>query len=397
MKMLFSIALLAALGTASAENGAGPASSSRSSVQFAGILGASIQRNGCVAVVAAQPSEGESRKQFLFVELPHGGSASRIALIGEDSARQLGHKVVLLRGQFGFGWIDAGRGLVVASLQDGDVRMETLLADDPKEGAMGDFWIVTAGGRQTLFVARYRHVGPDGRPHDAGRQYTWLYSYGLRKEGVALLGKACVEDQRLECAKMACAVSGDDIVVWQTVREKGGCVATIRCAVWNDEGGVEWRDRYTGNEPLGLVVDTSSGATCLAQEWKSPEDASGILCCVRLGAATAIPVGTYGENNRQKFVRFMRLPDAKLWVLASKDAKGVGVTFLDDDLVPRASGRVDGADISDYALAVGRDGTYVILLQHGSLLCRKVGRDTREANSHGSGTTRPAADKRQSE
>jgi len=339
---------------------------------IAGILGASASKQGITVVVPTVPAQTGGRKRFWFVKFWQDGTPAGSVLIGEDGTLQFAHKTLFLEGQLTFGWVEAGKGIMIASAQQETASIKTLLVDDPNEGSIVDFWLGETEAQPQLFVRRCRYVDADGKPFAAGPQYDWLYSYALDNEEPRLRGKVCVENAERRCGKMECAVSGDDVVVWQTVCDSENSIEVIRCAQWRTDGRLAWKDRYAGNDVLGLLVDTSCGSVCLTKEWKNPEDASGILCCVRSNATEPVPVGSYGDRSPGVFVHFLRLPSLELWALTSKQEKHVGIVLLDNDLQQRETLQVDGTGITDYAVATQLGDIHLILLQQGSLVCKKV-------------------------
>ncbi len=358
-----------------------------------GIIGAFVGKETIEAVIEIMHSKPDDWTQYRFVRFGHDGKLTEnVLIIEKDNVLQNGFKTVMLRGQFRFGWIEAGKGILLASIKQGKVNVETLLASDSmgKEGAtISNFWIVETKGQSRLFVAWYRYVYPDGKPLVGGKQYTWLYSYLLAKDGPKLLGKVCVEgeefvvDDEIRLSDMVCAANGDDVVVWQTVgrRTVGGSIEMagiegriqmIRFALWKKEGKLDWKYRYTGNAWIACLVDPSCGAVFLVKESKNPENASGILCGLRTDPAKASPVGTFGSKMH---VRFARLANLNRWVIACGEPKGVRIVVLDNDLVSGAKIKVDGADIRNFFLATRLDSAYLFLLQHGKLSCKKLGKN----------------------
>jgi len=367
------VSLLTVIGVAFAADKSVPATSpGPPGAAITGIVGASASEQGVTVVVTTEPAQPGRRKGFWFVKFRQDGTPAGSVLIGEAGVLQLGHKTLSLAGQFKFGWVEAGKGIMVASAQDEMVRITTLLPDEPNEGSIVDFWIVETGAQPQLFVHRCRYVDADGKPFAAGAEYDWLYSYALGNRAPSLEGKVCVETAETRCSEMECAVSGDNVVIWQTVYESEGSIQVIRCAQWRDKGRLQWKDRYAGNDWLSLLVDTSCGSVCLTKEWKNPEDASGILCCVRTDATEPIPVGSYGERSSGEYVQFLRLASLDLWALTSKQKKHVEIVLLDNDLRPQRTLQVEATGFADYVVTTQLDDIYLIFLQHGSLACKKV-------------------------
>ena len=216
-------------------------------------------------------------------------------------------------------------------------------------------------------------MDPDEKPVLGSRQYTWLYAYSLSREDPQRLHKACVEEVERRDGGVACAASGDEIVIWQEVYEKDSPIETLRCSKWVDEGKLDWKERYTGNDPILSLVDPSHGSACLVWEWKSPMDASGILCCLRADSTDVIPVSAYESGcGRRSPKYFVRLAKRRLWAVDYGLTGDIEVVFLNDDFTPTGSVMVDRERGTDYTLVAGEDCVYVVLLRDGALSCQEV-------------------------
>ena len=338
------------------------------------IIGASVSTNGNIVVVLEQVQDDISHHRLLL--LHRTGKVLEDRLLKAGGSLQLHHRLFVWNGEYAFGWVEAGKGLVAVRIQDGAGKTETVIPDDPNEGTMGEFWILDVAGQQSLLVTRHRYIQAEGQQQQVGKQYAWVYWYDLGNGPTELLRKVCVEDKQVRSASLICASNGKNVLVWQTVYEKGSSVQTVRVAEWMTDGGVVWRERYTGNEPLDLVVDPSCGDACMVQEWKSPEDASGILCCLRVEDTRIIPVGIYGKLTGLSRGHFLRMADSGLWAVAQKNAEGVRITLLSDDLTISGSERISGKGIDDFVLADGKRRAFAIFVQKDWLSVWECGNDT---------------------
>jgi hypothetical protein len=368
---------------ANAKDGAVPSTSS-SMVPITGIVGATVEEDGVKAVVTARSSE-PNRQHFLLVRFKDDGTPAENIVIGADDALQLGHKTIVYQSQFGLGWIQPGKGIMFTSVKQGTPNTITLLPDEPMEGTPVDFWIVETKGQTRLFVVRSRFVNPDGKGVSmfdvnpdgkgvtGGKQYQWVYSYAIGKNGPTLAGKTCVQDPNSRPCDVVCGASGGDgVVIWQSILDREHPFQIVRYAQWKDAGTLDWKNRYAGNYYIGLLVDTSCGMVCLVNEWKSPIDASGISCFVRTGGTEVVPVGAYGEKDRSQYVQLVRLVDLGLWAVVSKGKKGVTITVVDDECVPSSRVQVDGDKIAECFLTTRQGVAYLILREQGRLSCRKI-------------------------
>jgi hypothetical protein len=340
------------------------------------IVGASGESTGCLVVVQSPAQDPEGEGTFHLVTV-RDGSAVESVLLCQDDVLKTGYTTTTYRGHFGLAWSEPYKGIRFASVQEGMPRIETILDDDFDDGSFGDFWFVESEkGQAKLFVSRYRHVAPDGKAVIDNKQYIWLYAYALHNDGPpkALGRGVCVESAELECSKLACAASGDDVVIWQTADEQVGLLDTVRFAKWDERGRLDWRGRYTGNDPLGLLVDLTNGSRCLVKEWKSPVDASGILCSLGIDTTSITHVGDYVGSIRQ--VRFAWIAKRKTWMIAFKSPESIRLIFLDDDLSPVRTANVEAKGVTDYAIVQRDSAISVVLLHLGYVSCREVGFDS---------------------
>jgi hypothetical protein len=382
-KLLSLIVLSAALaGPAFTDDEvARPSSSPRS--QLSEIVGASAEGTECLVVVKAEAQDSDGEQQFVLLTV-RDGKIGESVLIGKDAPANHGYKTITYRGRFGLAWVEPGTGVQFASVQQRVPRVETILEDKADEGAIGDFWIIeTKKGQVNLFVSRYRYVAPDGKPVAGGKQYTWLYAYTLHNDGPKVTGTVCMEDAELQCHKLACAAIGDDVVIWQIAYEKESLVETVRCAKWKGEGTLDWKDRYSGNEALGLLVDPTHGSTCLVQEWKSPIDASGIACCIGVDTTSVAPVGAYGGSRRQKDIRFLRVAKRKIWMIAFKSAESIELVYVNDALAPAGTVKVEAKGVTNYAVIQKQDAICMVFVRRGLLSCQEINLNSKSSPSTG--------------
>ncbi len=299
----------------------------------------------------------------------------------QDKPVQFIGEFIPWKGGYGFPWFEYGKGLSVAQIRDGAVvGTETLIPVDPLGDSISDFWFLTVGGRRRLLLMCRLYRGPGGREtvEPVGRQYSWVYQYDLADGKPSLLGRTCVEEDLIRSNDVMCASNGKKVLIWQVVFEIDVAAqgmpdfTTLRVADWANKGRLAWRQRYMGNSPLRYFVDPSHGEVCLVKEWKNPESASGILCCVRSGTTDVNPVPMHGQTGLHTIVRFRYLAACKSFAVAQLDDQGIEIRLLDDNLRAAASHRVAIKGVTDFALVGDSLKVYVVCLQRGSLLIRTL-------------------------
>ena len=330
------------------------------------ILDAVVDSNH-VLVLLGQLQDEERQDRLLLLDKP--------GKVLQDKPIEHGDKFIPWKDGYGLAWSEHGKGILVARIQDRAVRTETVIAVDPLEDPIGDFWFLTVGGKRRLLLRRPLYIKADGQ-EAVGRQYDWVYQYDLGDGEPSLLGRTCVEDDRIRSSELMCASDGKRVLIWQRVYEKDAGaqgapdLETLRVADWADKSRLAWRQRYMGNDPLWPFVDPSHGEVCLVQEWKNPESASGILCCVRSGTTDVNPVPMHGQTGLHTIVRFRYLAACKSFAVAQLDDQGIDLRLLDDNLRAVASHRVAIKGVTDFALVGDSLKVYVVCLQRGSLLIR---------------------------
>ena len=363
--------LLAAIGIASTGEGTEPPKASVSPVKTrVEIADASVDAGGTIAVLLQQL--GNDATQYRLLILDRTGKTLRQEPIVHENDNLISFQRLIPWGQgHAVAWAEAGKGLVIARIQNGSLKTETILPDDPSDGSFGGFWILDVGKKPALLVARDRYFNAEEQPQ-VGRQYAWLYCYSLADAKPVLLGKSCVEDDETRSAKIVCASNGTGISIWQSVFEKGSPIQTIRVADWSNAGKLTWRGRYTGNDPLAFLVDSSSGNICLVQEWKSPEDASGILSFVQAEATAVSPVGFYGESRSDNTTRFLYLPELNSWVVAQKGKADILITVFHRDFTAPTFERLPAEGVSDYAIVSYEKRIQAVLLCRGEVSIKTI-------------------------
>ena len=283
------------------------------------------------------------------------------------------------------GWLETNSRLWLARMTEGKVE-KRLLLEDPSGGIM-DLWILGDGNNRRLFIKKYRFAQPEKELNAQSpafpRERDWIYSYELRGDSPKFERKTCIERDRAppflsySSRRVECASNGTEVLIWQVVSDivpqvtvSALEVETLRVAKWQIAQELTWIPLYTGNDVLGLIVDPTAGSKALVREWKSPQDASGVVCAVQPLSTKIVPICSYGPRARQ--FRFIRLHKARCWALVRRESERFEVTFLDDQLQSRAVRRFSPGGVVDCALVSNGMECYLIIMRTNSFSVKKI-------------------------
>ncbi len=325
------------------------------------VLGAMLQYDD-ICLVLGERTLGSGRERFRFLRVSRTGRVLEDPVLQEATDLGAGYTAMQYDGSLALAWVEGGHELRVAVPAKGAVHKRVLLTGDSRKGTLGSPQILNVSGRLKMILTQHRYVKEKGGQEQTDKQYLWLCSYDMVDGGLRFAAATCIEDDESRSATVRCASLGESIIVWQATGTPGSMVQTVRSAVWEEPGELTWNSYYVGNDMLNLFVDPSFGATCLVQEWKNPNDVSGIYCFLRSQANDIAPASSFGKGMVATAFRRLRANGQTCWALVREDQGTVLVQYFSQDLSPIGSDRISAKGVNDIALVTEQAEAYVALV-----------------------------------
>jgi len=379
---LCAIALLAAVGVSAAVAGCDqPGRGSIQSSEGRRIVDAVIGEAGICTVVTED--HGISGIRLEILKCNTRGQKIDVSLVDlPELSSQV--KCYPWRGGVAIGWLD-GEGRLWFVTATGVVsEPRRVLADKPERavGYISDWWLCQENGGTCLILLRYedgrsaideRTSGKPGADsfEAFSRLHTSspvLYKYNCGDSGLEPSGSYTIDSKPFASGRILCAGGATECRVWQIINTAGRDLSTVRAAIVRDSGALEWHEVYTGNNPLGLCVDGSSGAVAMVSEWKNPADSAGIVSLIYAESGRIQPVSaTASVRSRCRF-RAVSSVGGNICMVARQDpGKAIEVVRVRGHLREDGTMTVDARGVVDFAITSVDEDAYLVLLRKDSL------------------------------
>jgi hypothetical protein len=162
------------------------------------------------------------------------------------------------------------------------------------------------------------------------------------------------------------------MVIWHKYQEAGSQVETVRVAEWTAGRKLAWHLRFTGNEPLQCEVISQWGGWCLISEWKSPEDASGVLYRVCREGTGVVGVGSYGGSASMQAMRIGYDVKDKCVVIGQRSGKRMKFSLLMRNAGTSVLEEESEMEVADFAFLNDDCRQYIVLQVDGTAVVRCI-------------------------